>query len=59
MTHIPFRGAAPGPAEVTAGGIGFTFDTMSGLKKYVSAQRIKPIAIAAARGTPTFPLCPP
>ena len=58
MTHLPFRGAAPDLAEVTAGGIGFTFDTMSGLKKYVSAQRVKPIANTAATRHPDFPTVP-
>lgn len=58
MTHLPFRGAAPGLAEVMAGRISFTFYTMSGLKEYVAAQRVKPIAITAALRHPDFPTLP-
>ena len=58
MTHIPFRGAAPGLAEVMAGRISFTFYTMSGLKEYVAAKRVKPIAITAAMRHPDFPNVP-
>ena len=58
MTHIPFRGAAPGLAEVMAGRISFTFYTMSGLKEYVAAKRVKPIAITAATRHPDFPNVP-
>ena len=58
MTHIPFRGAAPGLAEVMAGRISFTFYTMSGLKEYVAAKRVKPIAITAATRHPDFPTVP-
>ena len=58
MIHIPFRGAAPGLAEVMAGRISFTFYTMSGLKEYVAAKRVKPIAITAATRHPDFPNVP-
>lgn len=58
MTHIPFRGAAPGLAEVMAGRISFTFYTMSGLKEYVAAKRVKPIAITAATRHPDFSTVP-
>ena len=58
MTHIPFRGAAPGLAEVMAGRISFTFHNMSGLKEYVAAKRVKPIAMAAATRHPDFPNVP-
>ena len=58
MTHIPFRGAAPAIAEVMSGRITYTFYTMSGLKEYVAAKRLKPIAITAAVRHPEFPTVP-
>ena len=58
MTHVPFRGAAPAIAEVISGRVTFTFYTMSGLKEFVTAKRVKPLAITAARRHPDFPNVP-
>jgi tripartite-type tricarboxylate transporter receptor subunit TctC len=58
MTHIPFRGAAPAIVEVMSGRITYTFYAMSGLKEYVAAKRLKPIAITAAVRHPEFPTVP-
>ena len=58
MTHVPFRGAAPAIAEVMSGRVTFTFYTMSGLKEFVTAKRVKPLAITAARRHPDFPNVP-
>ncbi len=54
MTHVPYRGAAPGLADVMASRIDFTFYTMSGLKELVTAKRVKPLAITSARRHPDF-----
>jgi tripartite-type tricarboxylate transporter receptor subunit TctC len=54
MTHVPYRGAAPGLADVMASRIEFTFYTMSGLKELVTAKRVKPLAITSARRHPDF-----
>lgn len=58
MTHVPYRGAAPGLADVMASRIDFTFYTMSGLKELVTAKRVKPLAITSARRHPDFPDVP-
>ena len=58
MTHVPFRGAAPAIAEVMSGRVTYTFYTMSGLKEYVAAKRVKPLAITAAARHPDFPTVP-
>ena len=58
MTHIPFKGAAPAIAEVMSGRVTYTFYTMSGLKEYVNAKRVKPLAITAAKRHPDFPNVP-
>jgi tripartite-type tricarboxylate transporter receptor subunit TctC len=58
MTHIPFKGAAPAIAEVMSGRVSYTFYTMSGLKEYVAAKRVKPLAITAAHRHPDFPTVP-
>ena len=58
MTHIPFKGAAPAIAEVMSGRVTYTFYTMSGLKEYVAARRVKPLAITAAVRHPDFPNVP-
>ena len=54
MTHVPYRGAAPGLADVMASRIDFTFYTMSGLKEQVAAKRVKPLAITSGRRHPDF-----
>lgn len=36
----------------------YTFYTMSGLKEYVAAKRIKPLAITATKRHPDFPTEP-
>lgn len=58
MTHIPFKGAAPAIAEVMSGRVSATFYTMSGLKEYVAAKRVKPLAITARQRHPDFPTVP-
>ena len=58
MTHIPFKGAAPAIAEVMSGRVSYTFYTMSGLKEYVAAKRVKPLAITATQRHPDFPTVP-
>ena len=58
MTHVPFKGAAPAIAEVMSGRVTYTFYTMSGLKEYVAAKRVKPLAITAAARHPDFPTVP-
>lgn len=58
MTHVPFRGAAPAIAEVMSGRVTYTFYTMSGLKEFVAAKRVKPLAITAAVRHPDFPTVP-
>ncbi|MFO1190804.1 MAG: tripartite tricarboxylate transporter substrate binding protein [Rhodoferax sp.] len=58
MTHIPFKGAAPAIAEVMSGRVSYTFYTMSGLKEYVAAKRVKPLAITAIQRHPDFPTVP-
>ena len=58
MTHVPFKGAAPAIAEVMSGRVSATFYTMSGLKEYVAAKRVKPLAITAMQRHPDFPTVP-
>lgn len=58
MTHIPFKGAAPAILEVMSGRVSYTFHTMSGLKEYVAAKRVKPLAITATKRHPDFPTVP-
>ena len=58
MTHVPFKGAAPAIAEVMSGRVSYTFYTMSGLKEYVAAKRVKPLAITATQRHPDFPTVP-
>ena len=58
MKHVPFKGAAPAIAEVMSGRVSATFYTMSGLKEYVAAKRVKPLAITARQRHPDFPTVP-
>ena len=54
MTHVPFRGNAPALAEVLAGRVSFMFYPMIGISEYVSAKRLKVLAVGTAQRHPDY-----
>jgi tripartite-type tricarboxylate transporter receptor subunit TctC len=58
MTHVPFRGNAPALAEVLAGRVTFMFYPMIGISEYVSAKRLKVLAVGTAKRHPDYPSVP-
>jgi tripartite-type tricarboxylate transporter receptor subunit TctC len=58
MTHVPFRGNAPALADVMAGRVSFMFYPMIGIQEYVSAKRLKVLAIGTAQRHPDYPSSP-
>ncbi|MCO6415004.1 tripartite tricarboxylate transporter substrate binding protein [Siccirubricoccus sp. KC 17139] len=58
LTHVPYRGAAPALQDVMTGRVPITFSTLSGAIGLARDGKLKPIAIAAPRRTPSFPNVP-
>jgi tripartite-type tricarboxylate transporter receptor subunit TctC len=58
MTHVPFRGNAPALAEVLAGRVTFMFYPMIGIHDYVSAKRLKVVAVGTAKRHTDYPSVP-
>ncbi|WP_149537254.1 Bug family tripartite tricarboxylate transporter substrate binding protein [Siccirubricoccus phaeus] len=58
LTHVPYRGAPPALQDVMTGRVPITFSTLSGAIGLAREGKLKPIAIAAPRRTPSFPDVP-
>ena len=58
MTHIPFRGNAPALTDVMAGQVTFMVYPIIGIADFVSANKLKVLAVGTARRHPDFPNVP-
>lgn len=58
MTTVPFRGNAPALTEVIAGQVTYMFYPMVGIAEYVSAKRLRALAVGTAQRHPDFPEVP-
>lgn len=58
IRHIPYKGAAPIAADLMSGQIQMTFFTVSAALPYIANGRVRPIAIAATRRSPSAPDVP-
>ncbi len=58
MTHVPFRGNAPALTEVMAGRVDFMFYPMIGVADFVSAGKLRLLAVTTPRRHPDFPQVP-
>lgn len=55
LRHIPYKGAAPGLADVIGGQVNFMFDNISPAKPNILAGRTRAIAVASLKRTPALP----
>jgi tripartite-type tricarboxylate transporter receptor subunit TctC len=58
ITHIPYRGGAPGATAVLAGEVSLMFASASDALKYVGTDRVRMLAVTSARRIPAFPEVP-
>jgi len=58
MTHIPYKGTAPGLVALLAGDIQMMVDVPSSMMPHVRAGKIRAIGLLAARRTPGAPEVP-
>jgi tripartite-type tricarboxylate transporter receptor subunit TctC len=58
LVHVPYKGAAPGMADLVAGQITMAFDSGLSSIPHVNAKRIRPLGVAAPQRLPSLPDVP-
>jgi len=58
LIHVPYKGSAPGMADLLAGNITMTFDSGLSSIPNIQAKKIKPIAVAANKRLANLPDVP-
>jgi len=58
LTHIPFRGAGPMMQDLVAGHVDLAFDGLGTSAAQIAGGRLRPLAVASARRSPTVPDVP-
>lgn len=58
ILHVPYKGAAPAIKDTVGGQVGGFFGDISGLMSFIKDNRVRPIAIAAAKRSAVLPDVP-
>ena len=58
IVHIPFSGSAPGMTELLAGRVQMTFDTEAVIGTHLATGKLRALAIASLKRSPTLPNLP-
>jgi tripartite-type tricarboxylate transporter receptor subunit TctC len=58
LIHVPYKGSAPGMADLLAGNITMTFDSGLSSIPNIQAKKIRPLAVAAPKRLPNLPDVP-
>jgi tripartite-type tricarboxylate transporter receptor subunit TctC len=58
LLHVPYKGSAPGMADMLAGNITMKFDSGLASVTHIKSGRIRPLGVAAARRLPQIPEVP-
>ena len=58
LIHVPYKGSAPGMADLLAGNITMTFDSGLSSIPNIQAKKIRPIAVAASKRLANLPDVP-
>lgn len=58
LVHVPYKGAAAGHQDLMAGRVDVMFDNLSASKQYVSAGRLKALAVSSPSRTTQLPSVP-
>lgn len=58
LNHVPYKGTAPGLADVIAGHVQLTFDAIPPALGYVRSNRVRPLMVVSAKRFPALPDVP-
>ncbi len=58
FVHVPYKGASPGNADLVAGQVDFTFNTLPPLLQFAKSGRIKPLAVTGRKRASSLPDVP-
>lgn len=58
LTHVPYQGAGPMLSGLITGQVDLAFDGLGSSASHIRAGSIKPLAVAAAERSPSFPDVP-
>ena len=58
MTHVPYKGSAPGVTAVLAGEVSMMFATMADVVEHVRGGKVRALAVTGARRIPALPDVP-
>ena len=58
ITHVPYKGTAPGLAALLAGEVDMMFDNLGVTVQHVRAGKLKALAVASERRAPSLPEVP-
>ncbi len=58
LLHVPYKGAAPSIADLIAGQVLLTFDTISTSQPHVKTGRLRGIAVSSSKRMPAVPEIP-
>lgn len=58
LLHVPYKGSAPGMADLVAGNISIAFDSALASMRHIQAGKIRALAVAAPRRLPGLPEVP-
>ena len=58
LIHVPYKGSAPGVADLVAGNIAMTFDTVLTLMPYIQSGRVRALGLAAPKRLPQIQTLP-
>jgi len=58
ITHVPYKGTAPGLAALLAGEVEMMFDNLGVTVQHVRAGRLKALAVGSERRVPSLPEVP-
>ena len=58
VTHVPFKGNAPGLTEIMAGRVDMIFDQPASSEGFVKSGKLKPLAVTSTARIPTAPDVP-
>ena len=58
LTHIAYRGSAPGLTDVMAGQVDFMFDAITTSGAFAKSDKVRALAIGSEKRSPLFPAVP-
>lgn len=58
LTHVPYKGAAPGTSDTVAGQVPMAFQDSMSVSAFVAAGKLRPLAVTSAERSKLFPGLP-